>query len=265
MRLEAMAVAVDEAVRDYVGTERGREWLTIGAGGDRTAMIDRVAEDAVIAHCEALAVQGMRFLLRSEELGDREFGALQPVLLVDPVDGSINAKQGLPFHCTSLALIDGETFGDTVAGVVRNLSGPGTYSAVRGEGVWRDGARIQPLPVELADGRIPVLIMEAVLRPTLLADHAALLGATVRTRLFGAAALSLCQAATGAASAFFAPGGLRAFDCAAGLLVLDEAGAVVSDREGRSVADVNASMQSRVGVVASRSREVHDKVLSLLH
>ncbi len=260
-----MAAAVDESVRGYVGTERGREWLTVGAGGDRTAMIDRVAEDAVIAHCEALAAQGLRFLLRSEELGDREFGAQQPVLLVDPVDGSINAKQGLPYHCTSLALLDGETFGDTVAGVVRDLSGPGTYTAVRGEGVWRDGARIEPLPVALVDGRIPVLIIEALLRPALLANHAALLDASVRTRLFGAAALSLCQAATGAASAFFAPAGLRAFDCAAGLLILDEAGAVVSDREGGSIADVNATMQSRVGVVASRSRQVHDKVLSLLH
>jgi Inositol monophosphatase family len=163
-RLEEMAEAVHAAVGGLLGTERGREGLSIGAGGDRTAMVDRVAEDAVIARCEQLAAAGARFLLRSEELGDRAFGASTPMLLVDPVDGSINAKQGLPYHCTSLALLDGDSFGDAVVGVVRSLAGPGTYSAVRGGGVWRDGEPLRPLQVALRDdGRIPVVVLEAVL------------------------------------------------------------------------------------------------------
>jgi myo-inositol-1(or 4)-monophosphatase len=260
-----MAAAVDDAVRELVGTERGREALGIGAGGDRTAVVDRIAEDVVIARCEALHAQGLRFLLRSEELGERSFGAAQPVLLVDPVDGSINAKQGVPFHCTSLALLDGETFGDTEVGVVRSLAGPGMYSAVRGAGAWRDGRPLQPLSVSLVDGRIPVLVVEAVHRPALLLAQPDLLGACIRVRLLGAAALSLCQAATGAASAVAALAGLRAFDCAAALLVLSESGAVVTDRSGRSLDGEAAGMTSRVAVVASQSREVHQTVLSLLH
>jgi myo-inositol-1(or 4)-monophosphatase len=252
-------------VRGYVGTERGREALGIGAGGDRTAMVDRVAEDAVIARCEALHAEGLRFLLRSEELGDRSFGDDHPVLLVDPVDGSVNAKQGLPYHCTSLALVEGDTFGDTTVAVVRNLAGPGMFIAVRGGGVWHDGAPLQPLPVALQDGRIPVLIMEAVIQPARLAEQAELLRAVIRMRLLGAAALSLCQAASGAASAVVTTGGLRSFDCAAALLVLSESGAVVTDREGRSVDGVEAGLQSRVRLVASRSPEVHQTVLSLLN
>jgi myo-inositol-1(or 4)-monophosphatase len=207
----------------------------------------------------------MRFLLRSEELGDRSFGAESPVLLVDPVDGSINAKQGIPYHCTSLALVDGSTFADVVVGVVRSLAGPGVFSAVRGEGVWQDGAPLRPLPVELQDGRIPVLLMEAVIRPARLAEQAALLGAVRRMRLLGAAALSLCQVASGAASAMASLGGLRAFDCAAGLLVLREAGAVVTDAAGGDVGGVAADMRSRVRLVASRSPEIHQTVLSLLN
>jgi myo-inositol-1(or 4)-monophosphatase len=260
-----MAAAVAGAVVGYVGTERGREALEIGAGGDRTAMVDRVAEDAVIARCERLADEGLRFLLRSEEAGDRDFGAPQPVLLVDPVDGSINAKQGLPYHCTSLALIDGETFGDTVAGVVRNLAGAGLFSAVRGGGVRLDGAPLAPLPVALHDGRIPVLLMEGVAQPARLAEQAALLRACGRVRLMGAAALSLCQAASGAATALVSTGGMRSFDCAAGLLMLRESGAVVTDGGGEEVWRKPADLGSRVRLVASRSAEVHQTVLSLLN
>lgn len=260
-----MAAAVDAAVHTHLGTETGRQPLGVGAGGDRTAMVDRVAEDAVIARCEQLAAQGLRFTLRSEELGDREFGAATPLLLVDPVDGSINAKQGLPYHCTSLALLEGETFADTTVGVVRSLAAPAVYSAVRGEGAWRDGAPLRPLRVELVSaGRIPVLLMEAVLSPPFLAQHGRLLERCGRVRLLGAAALSLCQAAVGAASALVSPAGLRAFDCAAGLLILDEMGATVTDWSGEPVGGVVADFSARLRLVASLSPEVHQTVLSLL-
>jgi len=260
-----MAEAVDLAVRELLGTERGREALDIGAGGDRTAMVDRVAEDVVIAHCERLAAEGARFLLRSEELGDREFGAASPLLVVDPVDGSINAKQGLPYHCTSLALLEGATFADTSVGVVRNLAGRGVYTAIRGQGVWRDGEPLRPLSVGLAEGgRVPVLVMEAVLSPPMIVRQARLIERCGRVRLLGAAALSLCQAAAGAASALVAPGGLRSFDCAAGLLVLDEAGALVTDLEGKPVGGMAADFASRLRLVASQDPEVHQTVLSLL-
>jgi myo-inositol-1(or 4)-monophosphatase len=260
-----MAADVAAAVEGYVGTERGREALSVGAGGDRTAMVDRVAEDAVIAACSRLASGGLRFLLRSEEVGDRAFGAVQPVLLVDPVDGSINAKQGLPYHCVSLALVDGSTLGDVVAGVVRNLAGSGVYSVVRGGGAWVDGEPLRPLPVELQGGRVPVLLMEAVMQPARLAEQGALLRSVGRLRLMGAAALSLCQVATGAASALVSTGGMRSFDCAAGLALLRETGAVVTDEAGGEVWGLSAGMDSRVRLVASRSPEVHSTVLSLLN
>ena len=260
-----MAAAVDSAVHAHLGTEGGREALGLGAGGDRTARVDRVAEDVVIAGCEQLAGEGLRFTLRSEELGDRDFGAPTPLLLVDPVDGSINAKQGLPYHCTSLALLDGETFADAVLGVVRSLAGPGMYTAVRGHGVERDGVPLRPLRVELVSaGRIPVLLLEAVLSPPLLARHEKLLERCGRVRLLGAAALSLCQAASGAASALVSPAGLRAFDCAAGLLILDEMGATVTDWSGDPVGGVVADFSARLRLVASLSAEVHQTVLSLL-
>lgn len=265
-----MADAVAAAVRAVAGTEAGRRRLSIGAGGDRTAEVDRVAEEAVVAVCERLAAAGMTFLLRSEELGDRSFGADRPLLLVDPVDGSLNAMAGLPYYCTSLALLDGETLGDTVCGVVRSLSGPGMFSAVRGGGAWRDGVRLEPLRVSLGEGgRIPLVVLEAHRSFGRAADPghaplAALLRTAGRVRMLGSAALSLCHTATGAASVLVAPDGMRPWDCAAGLLVLHEVGAVVTDLAGASIAGVPARMGASTPVVASLDPAVHQRALSLL-
>jgi myo-inositol-1(or 4)-monophosphatase len=265
--LESMAGLVAAAVQGVAGTESGREQLEIGAGGDRTSVVDRVAENAVVEACERLHARGAAFLLRSEELGDRRFGADLPVLLVDPVDGSRNAMTGLPYYCTSLALVDGRTLGAAAVGVVRNLAGQGLFSAVRGGGATRDGRPLRPLDVRLmADGRIPMLLIEGHRsvdgRAPL--DLIPLIRASSRMRVLGASALSLCQVAAGAASALVAPDGMRSFDCAAGLLVLAEVGATATLLSGESLSDVSIDFGVRSPLVASLSAEVHARVVELL-
>lgn len=267
--LEGMAASVAAAVGAVAGTEAGRERLTVGAGGDRTAIVDRVAEDAVIGACDRLHAAGMRFLLRSEELGERRYGADLPVLLVDPVDGSGNAMAGIPYYSTSLAVLKGETLGDVVAGVVRNLAGPGTFSAVRGAGAERDGQALRPLAVGLSDsGGIPILIIEAHrqlgARSATQVRLGRLLERAGRVRMLGSSALSLCQVASGAASALVAPDGMRAWDAAAALCVLGEVGAVVTDLGGNPVTGDAAGFGWRTPLVASLDAGVHARVLELL-
>ena len=76
-----------------------------GEGGDDTTAIDAAAEDAVVARLDALDED---FTLVSEELGERAFGAGAPWrVVVDPIDGSLNAKRGIPFFSLSLAVADG--------------------------------------------------------------------------------------------------------------------------------------------------------------
>src|SRR5258708_16178993 len=86
--------------------------------------LDRAAEADVFAELEALVGRGERFAVLSEEAGHRKFGADYPLVLVDPVDGSLNAKQGVPFFGVMLALVDGPTIGDTVVVCVVNLITP---------------------------------------------------------------------------------------------------------------------------------------------
>ncbi len=84
--------------------------LRSGEGGDDTTAIDAAAEAAVVARLSALESD---FVLVSEELGERTFGAGSALrVVVDPIDGSVNAKRGIPFFSLSLAVADGPTMGD---------------------------------------------------------------------------------------------------------------------------------------------------------
>ena len=76
--------------------ERVQETGTRGEGGDRTLVIDQAAEEAVFAQLEALHDEGHRFTAVSEERGEVPFGDPGVVVVVDPIDGSINAKRGVP-------------------------------------------------------------------------------------------------------------------------------------------------------------------------
>jgi myo-inositol-1(or 4)-monophosphatase len=260
-----MAADIATTVAGLAGTEEGRVPLDVGAGGDRTAEIDRRAEDVVIAHCESLAAAGARFLLRSEELGDRSYGAESPVLLVDPVDGSLNAMNGIPYYCTSLCVVDGERVSDTAVAVVRGLAVPTVYAAVRGAGATRDGRPVRPLRVELTgSGLIPMLLLEGMSSVRRVGTLTPLVEASRRVRLLGSAALSLCQVATGSASALVAPAGMRAYDCAAALLLLRESGAVTTDLDGRPLDDRLLDLSARLPIVTSLSPAVHERALRLL-
>src|SRR5512136_924437 len=78
-----------------------RECVTIslgrGAGGYKTFPVDKWAEDIILSALEEAHRQGESFTLISEEVGVRKFGDGSRVVLVDPIDGSNNAKNGVPF------------------------------------------------------------------------------------------------------------------------------------------------------------------------
>ncbi len=106
--------------------------LRAGEGGDDTTAIDAAAEDAVVRRLEAT---GADFVLVSEELGERVFGAGGAMrVVVDPIDGSINAKRGIPFFSVSIALADGETMGDVFLGYVYDFGTGEEWIGRRGEG-----------------------------------------------------------------------------------------------------------------------------------
>ena len=104
--------------------------LRVGKGGDDTTAIDEAAEQAVVARLEET---GESFVLVSEELGRREIGSGGPVhVVVDPIDGSVNAKRGIPFFSFSLAVAEGPAMADVVFGYVYDFGTGEEWTAERG-------------------------------------------------------------------------------------------------------------------------------------
>ena len=78
------------------GTEEGRKELSLGAGRDITLLIDKVAEDIII---EKIRDKNIRLI--SEEIGIKDFGRPEVTIIADPLDGSFNAKRGIPIFACS--------------------------------------------------------------------------------------------------------------------------------------------------------------------
>src|SRR5438034_4979690 len=114
------ARGVREALARHPETaDRGRR-LERGEGGDMTMVLDRVAEDAVLSE---LDLSGLAMTAISEERGELALnGGGPPFAVIDPVDGSLNAKRRLPLHALSLAFASGRTMAEVDFGYVYDLS-----------------------------------------------------------------------------------------------------------------------------------------------
>ena len=158
--------------------------------------------------------------------------------IVDPLDGTNNFLQGLPIFCTSVACC---RRGEPVAGVVQEPLTGTVYSAVRGGGAWcrpgTPGAAAERLQVSAQPGIAGAFLAtgfpfraHAALDLYLAAFRDVFLQARA-VRRCGAAALDLAHTAAGVYDGFF-EFRLSAWDIAAGVLLIEEAGGRVSDLDG---------------------------------
>lgn len=256
---EDVSAAIQGATAGLAGTDAARVEHSIGAGGDTTVEIDRRAEDAAFVVFESWAARGERFAVLSEEVGLREFGARYPVVFLDPIDGSLNAKNGLPIYAVMLTLLDGPLVGDARVGHVLNLATGESWDAIRGHGARRRGAPLKPHP---SGGSIEVLGLESTPRNIL--DAAPLLARTGKVRLFGSMALSLAHTAAGGISVHCSTIRARVFDMTASALMITEVGGVVSDLDGTPLAGVEAGLESRRTLLSSADPALHALALKLL-
>jgi myo-inositol-1(or 4)-monophosphatase len=250
------AGAARDAVHAYATTaERGVE-TGRGEGGDTAYVIDRAAEDAIFAEIEAL---GEPVTAISEERGEVQIaGGSELRIVIDPVDGSLNAKRGLPFACVSIAIASGPRMGDVELGWVAELDpriSEGdeprvgrNWWALRGEGAFRDG---EPLP-RLRPGPLEVLGLETA-RPELVAAAAPAIERVDarRIRALGSVAMTLCLVAAGQLDAMLSLRPIRSVDAAAAQLLVTEAGGAVA-----FPADDELSLQMRSPVLAARDEEL---------
>jgi myo-inositol-1(or 4)-monophosphatase len=253
---------VREATADLVGTETGRAELSQGAGGDTTVEIDRLAESVALDRLAQAAAAGAKFSILSEEVGQRSHGANWPLVLIDPIDGSLNAKQGIPVFAVMLALLDGPTLGDTRVGHVLNLATGDTWHAVRGVGAYRNQQDLTVLPMHRGRRDFEMVALESSPRSVIRAQP--LLERSAKVRVLGSMALSIVHTATGGVDVFCAPFQARAFDMAASLLILREAGGTASDCDGADVYRVPAALDGRTSLLCASDAEYHRQALQVM-
>jgi myo-inositol-1(or 4)-monophosphatase len=209
--------------------DRVQETGTRGEGGDRTLRIDEAAEDLVFAELQKLHDAGARFTVVSEERGTVDFDGDGTVVVVDPIDGSLNAKRRLPHHAVSIAVAEGPTMADVTFGFVRDFGPDEEWVAWRGRGAQLNGV---PLDASLGERRVrdrlEVVGIESADPRWVVARAGALENVAHRLRAIGAIASSLCQVAAARFDGMMSLRGCRAVDAAAAQLIVREAGGHVA-------------------------------------
>jgi myo-inositol-1(or 4)-monophosphatase len=217
--------------------ERVRETGTRGSGGDRTLLLDAAAEDVVFAELAELAEQGYRFRAVSEERGEVDFGSDHVLVIIDPIDGSLNAKRSTPHYALSVAVADGPTMADVAFGFVHDFGAGEQFWAWRGQGAWLDsasepagGRRLDPSIGERRNhaGKLELVGIEAVDPRWVRESIDGLVETAHRLRALGAIAITLCEVAAARLDGMVTLIRSRGVDSAAGQLIVREAGGVVS-------------------------------------
>jgi myo-inositol-1(or 4)-monophosphatase len=212
------AVADVDAVLERLPTRTEREPVVgAGEGGDDTTAIDQAAEDAVVERFRATGAS-----MVSEELG--VLAGSDTLLVIDPIDGSLNAKRGIPFFSLSIAVADGRTMGDVHFGFVHDFGSGEEWTATRGEGAFLNGT---PLGDLRPKDTIELLVMEATRTDLVAADAPKVAALAHRLRIMGSTALSLCHLAAGRVDGVCTLKPTRSVDIAAGQLLCREVGLAV--------------------------------------
>jgi myo-inositol-1(or 4)-monophosphatase len=237
--------------------DRARETGARGSGGDRTLVIDQSAEDIVFAELDALSAAGLRFHALSEERGEVDYGSTAVRVIIDPIDGSLNAKRGIPHHALSIAVADGETMADVVFAFVYDFGPAEEWRATRGEGAWRNDV---PLDREAGerrgrDGRLEVIGIESSDPRWVAASIDGLVGKSYRLRALGTIASSLCQVAGARFDAMLTLRNGRGVDAAAGQLIVREGGGYVSFPRFEDPLGAPLDATASTPVIAARSPE----------
>jgi myo-inositol-1(or 4)-monophosphatase len=217
-----------------------------GMGGDETTAIDAAAERVILERFQGL--EGLTIV--SEEVG--VIGDGPTFVVIDPIDGSLNAKRGIGFFAVSIAVASGPAMRDVDFGFVHDFGTGEEWTATRGEGAHLDGS---PLDGEPPKEQIEILAFEATRTATVAEQAAAVVELAYRLRIMGSLALSLCHLAAGRIDAVCSLKPARAVDIAAAQLLVLERGLAIDLPDAPPFADAPLDVEGRSRVVAAGTPE----------
>ncbi|MGC1164706.1 MAG: inositol monophosphatase family protein [Solirubrobacterales bacterium] len=220
-------VAAQRAIFEAAASSAERTvYEGVGEGGDHTLAIDRRCEDVVFAELETLAAQGASFIAVSEERGEVSFGGGSSTrVVIDPIDGSLNARRTIPSHSLSLAVASGSSMADVEFAFVYDFGADEEFVARRGQGAkLGDVAARVAVPTE----KLEVVGLESAQPEWSLPALRALAGKAYRLRVVGSIAITASYVGAGRFDAMLSLRSCRSVDAAAAQLIVREAGGEVA-------------------------------------
>ena len=253
--LNVMVAAARKAGRPLIRDFNELENLQISMKGpaDFVTSADKRTERILIEELSK-ARPGYGFL--GEEGGAVSGADMTHRFIIDPIDGTTNFMHGIPHFAISIGL---EREGQLVAGVIYNPVTDDLYTAEKGHGAYlnnkrlRVAARKELAPCVIATG-LPFLGKEGHARAS--AEMAEVMNVTAGIRRFGSASLDLAFVAAGRFDAFWERS-LQSWDIAAGIVLVREAGGMITDLNG------GADMLAKGSVLAG-NEHIHPQMLKLL-
>ena len=261
-RLELCRAAVEDVrlALAQLPTRADREPVVgSGQGGDETTAIDAAAERALVRRFEHAGIDGV---LVSEEVGEVRLGAGgEARVVLDPIDGSLNAKRGIGFFSLSVAFADSATMGDVDFGFVHDFGTEEEWTAIRGEGAYLNG---HLLDGERPKERIEILAFEATRTASVAEKVGAVVDLAYRLRIMGSLALSLCHLAAGRVDAVCSLKPARSVDIAAAQLLVREQGLAIDLPESPPFERAPLDVVGRSRVVAAGTPELCAQLFAAL-
>jgi myo-inositol-1(or 4)-monophosphatase len=250
-----------ELFRGTRGIEARTRYAGVGEGGDRSLVIDREAEEIAFAELERLHRAGAAFTAISEERGEVRFGeaGAPTTVVVDPIDGSLNARRMVPSFAFSIGIASGPSLAEVELAFVHDFGSGEEFTAERGAGARLDGVEL------LARGPgygLELVGLEGTKPERILPLVEGLAGTAFRIRGVGSLALSLCYVAAARFDGMLSGRAARSVDVAAAQLIVREAGANVKfDRLDLSQARLG--LETRYDVAAALDEEMLSVLLEI--
>lgn len=241
--------AIFEEVR---GSKARTVYEGVGEGGDRSLVIDRRCEDAVFDQLESLEREGASFVAVSEERGEVSFGeGGEARVVIDPIDGSLNARRTLPSHSLSIAVASGGSMADVEFAYVYDFGAAEEFVARRGAGAALGG---EPIRVAEKREKLEVLGLEAAEPGRAIPVLEALAGKVYRLRVVGSIAISAAYVAAGRFDAMLSLRPCRSVDAAASQLIIREAGGSVAFGD-LSLEKADLGLEARYPIAAAAGED----------
>ena len=256
---DSIADAVSESIKGMVGNPASGVMVEMGADGTPTKSIDKVAENAVLSE---LRRSGSGFRVLSEEIGEVLIGEKPEYFIhLDPLDGTFNAVKGIPFYAVSIYL----SKDDCHFGYVYDLARGTKYYAEVGRGAYVEPGDCE-LKVSMTSNLKDFSVSAYTIRPN--TSRIVGIGDTVRRiRTLGCTSMEMVMVASGKLDAFVdLRGMLRIVDVAAGRLILEEAGGVITNAAGEKLhldGNTTSKMWQKTDLIGSNGM-LHNDLLNLI-